>query len=110
MAQTEPNRTSPTLLETDPERSTKNAKIVACFDKLEPLNQLLLLIMSSHSFVTHLGIMAQTRALLPSFQCIGLYNKFKLVVIFGNDGEGNANEDVDGEDDKESPDNQVGKT
>ena len=103
------------ILETDPERNTKNAKIVACFDKLEPLNRLLLLIMSSHSFVTHLGIMAQTGALLPSFQRIGLYNKFKSVVIFGNDGEGNAKEDVDGEDvdgedDKESPDNQVGKT
>ena len=103
------------ILETDPERNTKNAKIIACFDKLKPMNQLLFFIMSSHSFVTHLGIMAQTGALLPSFQHIGLYNNFKSVVIFGNDEEGNdeesnVNEDVDGEDDRQSPDNQVGKT
>ena len=103
------------ILKADPERSTKNARIVACFDKLEPLNRLLLLIMSTYSFITHLGIIAQTGALLPSFQCIGLYNNFRLVVIFGNDEEGNdvesnVNEDVDGEDDRQSPDNQVGET
>ena len=104
-----------TILTADPPQGTKAADVVACFDRLALVNQLLILILSSHSFVTHLKIMAGTGALVPSIQRMAIYNTFKLVVIMGSRGSGGDNSSyaddiMDNEDDEQKPESQVRNT
>jgi hypothetical protein len=103
-----------TILKADPPKGTKAADVVACFDKLT-VNRLLVLILSSHSFVTHLKIMAGTGALVPSSQHMAIYNNLKLVVITGSMGSGGSSSSyvddiMDNEDDEQKPENQVRNT
>jgi hypothetical protein len=104
-----------TIPKADPPQGTKAADVVACFDKLTFVNRLLVLILSSHSFITHLKIMAGTSALVPSSQCMAIYNNFELVVIMGSKGSGGGSSSyvddiIDNKDDEQKLENQVHNT
>jgi hypothetical protein len=77
----------------DPKEGTREDRIIACFDALENYNRLLVLLISSHSFVTHLRIMASTAALLPSIQSRSLHDVYMSILL--DDVAGGDSEKVD---------------
>ena len=90
---------------------TRDIRIITCFDLLESYNRVLLLIMSSHAFATHLGIMAETSRLLPSFKHIKIYDRFKLERIFSLQKDLADDDHVNGPNENEPQvEDQVGKT
>jgi hypothetical protein len=92
---------SKTKLACDPKEGTREHKIIACFDALKNYNQLLVLLMSSHSFVTHLRIMASTTFLLPS---VGsrVFHDMYVSILLDHDSE-KVDRDEPTEDDHNPP-------
>lgn len=76
-------KSTSTILHTDPEPKSMEDEIVYLFICLESYNRLLLLIMSSHSYATHLRLLASTQVLLPSIKDVGHYNTFKSNLLSG---------------------------
>jgi hypothetical protein len=68
-------RTTLCVKPADPQ--TLEAKIVSCFMLLDAYNRLLLLILSSHAYATHLQILTLTQQLLPDHKYIAMYERFK---------------------------------
>ena len=66
----------------DPKEGTLEDRIIISFDALENYNRLVLLI-SSHSFITHLNIMASTSILLPSHLSWVYHARYKSLLISG---------------------------
>lgn len=67
--------------------------------------------MSSHAFATHLGIMAETGSLLPSFKHIKIYDRFKSERIFSLQKDLADDDHVNGPNENEPQvEDQVGKT
>ena len=82
----------------DPKEDTSEDAIIMCFDSLESYNRLLLLIVSSHSFVVHLKIMATTGILLPSIKSHKVYNAYMSIIMASKDHVVDGNSVADEED------------
>ena len=96
----------------EPDKETFEGRVILLFDQLENYNQLLLLIMSSHSFFIHLNIMAQTNILVPNVTS-KMYHSLYMSKLMSD-----SNVTVDGEetigseqavDNNGTEDNRVGK-
>ena len=82
----------------DLKEDTSEDTIIMCFDSLESYNRLLLLIVSSHSFVVHLKIMATTGILLPSIKSHKVYNAYMSIIMASKDHVVDGNSVADEED------------
>ena len=102
------------VIEQEPAKDTANSRLITCFDNLESYGRLLLLLLSSTSFVTHLRLMLSAGSLQPHKMLQDVYNKLASAKFSSNDvTDGNSeNDDTEKNDDdwhvdEHAEDNQV---